>query len=178
MLRVFVVLFFLPFFLVLICLVLPYSVQLVNLIPSLAPSLLKIFLDRLVPLLTFSACPGSLSPTSSAFSPLSLGVCIPHYFLIWNVCLIPHYFPPLHLWGFLECPCTSNPVEVYSNLSFSSLCCLAPLCHKSPPPDVHAHQYTRHIQPQSQEIEVRPSSRKCQLLWDSPLQIQSSLDVE
>lgn len=61
-------LFLFPFFLVLISLVLPYTVQLVNLIPSFAPSLLKVFLNKLLPLLPFSSCPEFLSLTSSAFS--------------------------------------------------------------------------------------------------------------
>lgn len=47
------------------------------------------------------------------------------------------------------------PVVVYSNLLLSNLCCLAPLSHRSTPPDVHTHLNGRGT-PRARRLELNP----------------------
>lgn len=117
----------------------------------------KIFLEPLLPTLPLLSCPESFlafPPNSSAFPLLSLvfSWALHHLMSASSLMLFPIPFICGTSWGagaFLM------PVVVYSNLLLSNLCCLAPLSHRSTPPDVHTHLNGRGT-PRARRLELNP----------------------
>ena len=150
-----------------------------KLLPSFIPSLPKIFLDQLLPSQPLPSCPEyfpAFPPTSSAFPPTvssfllgSASLCLPHpscYFLFPSS--VGHHGVQGHF----------SPLRQSTVIYHSVSCAALPPFPTGLPLQMCTRICTiANMYSQSQEAGVKPSSGNCQLQWDSPLRIQSSLGV-